>query len=73
MRHKDSRIYAALDEMFRVVREAHLRAEISPLKLSGEKAWGQAEQVRGYIKAARAEWFTSDCWTRPGSSSSLSA
>ncbi len=53
MRHEDGRIYAALDEVFRVAREAHLRAEVSHLKLSGEKAWGQADQVLAYIEAAR--------------------
>lgn len=54
MRHEDTRIYDALDEVFRVAREAHLRAEVSHLKLSGEKAWGQADKVLAYIEAARA-------------------
>lgn len=54
MRHEDTRIYAALDEVFRVAREARLRAEVSHLKLSGETAWGQADQVLAYIEAARA-------------------
>lgn len=54
MRHEDGRIYAALDEVFRVAREAHLRAEVSHLKLSGERAWGQADKVLAYIEAARA-------------------
>lgn len=54
MRHEDTRIFAALDEVFRVAREAHLRAEVSHLKLSGEKAWGQADEVLAYIEAARA-------------------
>ncbi|MBI2813357.1 MAG: D-alanyl-D-alanine carboxypeptidase/D-alanyl-D-alanine-endopeptidase [Opitutae bacterium] len=54
MRHEDTRIYAALDEVFRVAREARLRAEVSHLKLSGETAWGQAGQVLAHIEAARA-------------------
>ena len=54
MRHEDTRIFAALDEVFRVAREARLRAELSHLKLSGEKAWGQADKVLAYIEAARA-------------------
>jgi len=54
MRHEDTRIYAALDEVFQVAREAHLRAEVSHLKLSGENAWGQADKVLAYIEAARA-------------------
>ena len=53
MRHEDGRIYAALDEVFRIARAAKLRAEVSHIKLSGEKAWGQAEQVLAYIEAAR--------------------
>ncbi|MSU24230.1 MAG: D-aminoacylase [Opitutus sp.] len=54
MRHEDTRIYAALDEVFRIAREAQLRAEVSHLKLSGEKSWGQAEKVLAYIETARA-------------------
>ena len=49
MRHEDTRIYAALDEVFQVAREAHLRAEVSHLKHSGETAWGQADKVLAYI------------------------
>ncbi|MBI2497665.1 MAG: D-alanyl-D-alanine carboxypeptidase/D-alanyl-D-alanine-endopeptidase, partial [Opitutae bacterium] len=54
MRHEDVQIYEALDEVFRVAREAHLRAEVSHIKLSGERAWGQADKVLAYIEAARA-------------------
>ena len=54
MRHEDAQIYDALDEVFRVAREAHLRAEVSHIKLGGEKAWGQAAKVLAYIEAARA-------------------
>lgn len=54
MRHEDTRIYDALDEVFRVAREAHLRAEVSHIKLAGEKAWGQADKVLAYIEQARA-------------------
>ncbi|NOS71169.1 MAG: D-aminoacylase [Verrucomicrobia bacterium] len=54
MRHEDSEIYAALDEVFRVAREAKVRAEVSHIKLSGEKAWGKADDVLAYIEKARA-------------------
>jgi len=54
MRHEDSQIYAALDEVFRIAREAKVRAEVSHIKLSGEKAWGKADDVLGYIERARA-------------------
>jgi N-acyl-D-amino-acid deacylase len=55
MRHEDTRIYEALDEVFRVAREAHVRAEVSHIKLSGPSAWGQAGRVLVYIEKARAE------------------
>jgi len=54
MRHEDSQIYEALDEVFRVAREAHVRAEVSHLKLSGERAWGKADDVIAYIEKQRA-------------------
>src|SRR5437588_8249896 len=55
MRHEDTEIYAALDEVFRIAREAHCRAEVSHIKLSGPTAWGQAQRVLAYIEKARAE------------------
>jgi N-acyl-D-amino-acid deacylase len=55
MRHEDSRIYEALDEVFRIAREAHIRAEVSHIKLAGERSWGQADKVLAYIEKARAE------------------
>jgi N-acyl-D-amino-acid deacylase len=54
MRYEDSQIFEALDEVFRVAREAQIRAEVSHLKLSGEKSWGKAETVLAYIERQRA-------------------
>ncbi len=54
MRYENNRIEDALDEVFRIAREAGLRAEISHLKLSGENAWGRADQILAKIDAARA-------------------
>jgi N-acyl-D-amino-acid deacylase len=54
MRYENAQIYEALEEVFRVAREARLRAEVSHIKLSGEKAWGQAEKVLARIEEARA-------------------
>ncbi len=73
MRHEDTRIFAALDEVFRVAREARLRAEVSHLKLSGEKAWGQADQVLAYIEAARASGLdiTQDQYAYTASSTTM--
>ena len=55
MRHEDNQIYQALDEVFRVAREAGVRAEVSHIKLAGPSAWGQADRVLAYIEKARAE------------------
>jgi N-acyl-D-amino-acid deacylase len=73
MRHEDTRIYEALDEVFRVAREAQLRAEVSHLKLAGEKAWGQADQVLAYIEQARAGGLdiTQDQYAYTASSTTL--
>lgn len=73
MRHEDSKIYDALDEVFRVAREAHLRAEVSHIKLSGEKSWGQADKVLAYIEKARAEGLdiTEDQYAYTASSTTM--
>jgi N-acyl-D-amino-acid deacylase len=55
MRHEDSQIFEALNEVFRVAREARVRAEVSHIKLSGEKSWGKADAVLAHIGKARAE------------------
>ncbi len=55
MRYEDTQIYQALEEVFQIAREAHTRAEVSHIKLSGPSAWGQAEKVLQFIEKARAE------------------
>lgn len=55
MRHEDWRIEQALEELFRIAREARIRAHISHIKLAGERAWGRAERVLARIEQARAE------------------
>ncbi len=74
MRHEDTEIYKALDEVFRIAREAHIRAEVSHIKLSGPTAWGQAERVLEYIEKARAEGLdiTHDQYAYTASSTGIS-
>lgn len=55
MRSEGREIFEALDEVFRIAREGHLRAEVSHVKLSGRSAWGQADKVLAAIERARAE------------------
>lgn len=74
MRHEDTRIYQALGEVFQVAREAHVRAEVSHIKLSGPSAWGQAQKVLDYIERARAEGLdiTQDQYAYTAASTGLS-
>src|SRR5258706_294239 len=74
MRHEDNRIYDALDEVFRIAREARVRAEVSHIKLSGPSAWGQATRVLAYIEKARAEGLdiTEDEYAYTASSTGIS-
>jgi N-acyl-D-amino-acid deacylase len=55
MRHENSQIFDALAELIRIAREAHIRAEVSHLKLSGPKAWGRTAEVIELLDRARAE------------------
>jgi N-acyl-D-amino-acid deacylase len=74
MRYEDTQIYKALDEVFRIAGEAHIRAEVSHIKLSGPSAWGQANQVLAYIEKARAEGLdiTHDQYAYTASSTGIS-
>jgi N-acyl-D-amino-acid deacylase len=45
---------AALEETFRIAREAHIPAEIWHLKVAGRKNWGRMPDVIKRIEAARA-------------------
>jgi N-acyl-D-amino-acid deacylase len=73
MRHEDTRIKDALDEVFRVAREAGLRAEVSHIKLSGENSWGKADEILAYIDAARASGLdiTQDQYAYTASSTTM--
>ena len=74
MRNEGREIFPALDEVFRVAREAGLRAEVSHIKLSGPASWGQADTVLGTIERARAEGLdiTQDQYSYTAASTGLS-
>ncbi len=73
MRYENTRIKDALDEVFRVAREAGLRAEVSHIKLSGENSWGKAQEILDYIDAARASGLdiTQDQYAYTASSTTM--
>ena len=54
MRSEGDGMVAALDETFRIAREAHIPAEIWHLKVAGKKNWGRMPDVIKRIEAARA-------------------
>ena len=54
MRSEGNAEMAALDETFRIGRDAHIPVEIFHLKASGKQNWGKAGDVIARIEAARA-------------------
>jgi dihydroorotase/N-acyl-D-amino-acid deacylase len=54
MRSEGDGMGAALDETFRIAREAHIPAEIWHLKVAGRRNWGHMPDVIKRIEAARA-------------------
>ena len=74
MRSESSEIDEALAELIRIAREAHVRAEVSHIKLSGGKAnWGRAKEVLETIDRARADGLdvTQDMYVYTASSTGL--
>src|SRR5438874_2893426 len=54
MRDEGEHIDAALNEVFRIAQEADIAAEVSHLKLSGRRSWGQMPRILAKIDSARA-------------------
>jgi N-acyl-D-amino-acid deacylase len=74
MRDEGKEILTSLAEVFRIAREAHIRAEVSHIKLSGKPNWGQASHVLAAIERARAEGLdiTEDQYVYTASSTGIS-
>jgi dihydroorotase/N-acyl-D-amino-acid deacylase len=75
MRNEGSRIDAALDETFRIAREADIAVQIWHLKVSGRQNWGRMPQVLARIDSARAAGIdvTADQYPYIASATSLDA
>jgi len=54
MRDEGEHIDDALNEVFRIAKEGAIPAEVSHLKLSGRRSWGQMPRVLAKIDSARA-------------------
>jgi N-acyl-D-amino-acid deacylase len=73
MRNEGDRITNSLEEVFRIAREAKIRAEVSHIKLSGPNNWGHAADVLALIAGARAGGLqiTQDAYAYTASSTGL--
>jgi len=73
-RNEGTGILGSLNEIIRIARDAGIRAEVSHIKLAGEKAWGHADQVLAHIEQARAEGLdiTQDQYAYTASSTGIS-
>src|SRR4029079_15620184 len=74
MRDEGSGIDQALEELFRIAREAGIRAEVSHIKLSGKPNWGRTAAILAALERARAEGLdiTQDQYVYTASSTGLS-
>jgi N-acyl-D-amino-acid deacylase len=74
MRDEGAEILDALNELFRVARDARIRAHVSHIKLSGKSNWGRFDEVLGAIERVRAEGLdiTQDQYVYTASSTGIS-
>ncbi|HVH86455.1 MAG TPA: amidohydrolase family protein [Terriglobales bacterium] len=75
MRNEGDDEISALDEAFRIAREANMPLEIFHLKVSGKRNWGKMPQVIAKIEDARANGIdvTADQYPYVASATSLGA
>ncbi|HME38359.1 MAG TPA: D-aminoacylase [Steroidobacteraceae bacterium] len=75
MRSEGDGMLAALDETFRIAREAHIATEIWHLKVAGKKNWGRMPEVIKRIDAARSSGLdiTADTYAYPAWFNEMSA
>ena len=75
IRDEGDGIDAALDEAFRIGREAHIPVEIWHLKAAGKSNWGRMPEIVNRIEAARAQGIdvAADTYAYPAAFNSFSA
>ena len=75
MRSEGDRLLEGIDETLTIAREAHIRAEIYHLKVSGQSNWPKLGQVIATIEAARKNGLeiTADMYTYTAGSTGLDA
>lgn len=55
MRSENTKIFDALTEFLRIAKYAHVRSQVSHIKLSSPSSWGKAEEVLAILDRARAD------------------
>ncbi len=55
MRNEGNAVIAAIEELVSIAREAKVRAQISHIKVSGNRVWGQSGNVLSLIDRSRSE------------------
>ncbi len=75
LRSEGDAIFPALDEAFRIAREARIPVEIWHLKAAGKNNWGRMPEIVSRIEAARASGLdlSADTYAYPAWFNSLSA
>jgi N-acyl-D-amino-acid deacylase len=75
IRHEDTRLLEAIEEVLTIGREAKLPVHVSHIKASGKKAWGLSADAIALIQKARAGGMTvtADQYPYIASSTSLAA
>jgi dihydroorotase/N-acyl-D-amino-acid deacylase len=75
IRDEGDTILAALDEAFRIGREAHIPVEIWHLKAAGKANWGRMPEIVAHIQAARNSGLDigADTYAYPASFNTFSA
>ena len=73
IRHEGDDIFAAVEELIEIVRQAGVRGEIYHLKVSGKRNWDKLDAVIAMIEEARSEGLpvTADIYTYHASSTGL--
>ena len=75
MRNEGNQLLEALDELFRISREAGIPAEVYHIKAAGQKNWGKEDELLTRIEQAQKEGLkiTADMYTYPASGTGLDA
>jgi N-acyl-D-amino-acid deacylase len=75
VRNEGNALHEAIDELFRIAREAGIAAEIYHLKAAGSANWSKMDEVIAKVNAARAAGLriTANMYTYPAGATGLDA